>query len=403
MSRPIDDRDVELRGPQLKGLQIDFIVTGGIASVESAKVIRELRRYGADVRGVMTKAATEFIAPRVIEWATKKPVLTDLTGAAEHLTMADAVVVAPATLDFIQRIAMGLADSLPASLVQSMLGRRPLVLVPSMHESLWENPLLQESLERLRKVKNVFVIAPSSEEGKQKQASPEFLVAEISHRIAPSPLRGRRVVITAGPTRSYVDDVRFLSNFSSGALGVQMAEDFYRLGAEVCLIHGPIGSLGLGRFDRVSIETASEMKAELKKRSADVFVFAAAVLDFEVRKARLGKTSSREKISVELVPSKKIIDELKGKKGLIVGFKLESRVSERELQSRVLAWAKTKPCDIIISNRLEDVTANSHRAFLWSSKDPQRFIEATTKREISAALISIVMERFSSRKKNPQS
>jgi phosphopantothenoylcysteine decarboxylase/phosphopantothenate--cysteine ligase len=202
----MDDRDVDIKGDHLKGRSIDFVVAGGIACIESPRIIRELRRYGARVRVWMTRSATEFVSPRVFEWASKDSVITDLSGAAEHITHADAIVIAPATLDLIAKISLGLADSPALTMIQSALARKSIFAVASMHESLAENPILRSHLATLSKISKFKFIESVAAESKLKMPPAEHFVAEVSHSLSKSALKNRAIAISVGPTRSYADD-----------------------------------------------------------------------------------------------------------------------------------------------------------------------------------------------------
>jgi len=365
----MDDRDVELKGAHLEGLTIDFVVTGGIACIESPKIIRELRRYGANVRVFMSPSATAFVTPLTFEWASKNPVVTELSGSAEHITQSAAVVVAPATLDFLSKIALGFADSAAATLVQSALNRIPVFFAPAMHLSLQGNPAYQKNLSTLSAVDHVFFLEPNQHEGKAKIADRSEIVAKICHGLSrfrkKSRLVGVPTLITAGPTRSYADDIRYLSNISTGALGLAIAEEFYKRGAEVQMICGPL-QVAIPAYLRPTwVETLEQMEdclhSQLKKFSPQIGIFSAAVLDFEVKKKLSGKTPSSQNWNLELQPTRKLIQSVQTQQKMIkVGFKLESLPSPEELKARVLQWVEENPCDILVANRLQDLPTESN-------------------------------------------
>lgn len=390
----MDDRDVVLKGSQLAGLSVDLVVAGGIAAVEAPKLIRELRRYGASVRVFMTASACKFITPLSLEWASRQSVVTDLSGSAEHIASSDMVVVAPATLDFVGKASWGLADSAALTLVQSALQRLPVFFAPSMHESLSQNPLFQENKRRLSKLKNVFFLDPVAAEGKMKAQGFESMVARICHLAgSASQLRGQKVGLTLGPTRSIVDDVRYLSNRSSGAMGLAIADELYRRGADVYSIAGPLQASWPEFLQKVDVETNGEMHRELSqivaRKKPSALIFAAAVLDFDVESARSGKTSSAGGFEVSLRPSKKIIHSFAKFKGVKVGFKLESQISEKSLVLRARESLKQHQLSFVVANRLEDVSKTAHRAFLVF-KDKQ--IEVVGRSAIASAIADALAE-----------
>jgi phosphopantothenoylcysteine decarboxylase/phosphopantothenate--cysteine ligase len=386
-----DDRDVELRGSQLSGKRLDVVVAGGIAAIETPKLIRELRRYGADVHVFMTEAATEFVRPLVFEWASKNKVVTKLSGTAEHITHADAVIVSPATLDFISKIAMGFAEGAAGTLVQSAISRMPVFFCPSMHLSLEQNPIYQKNLESLREIKNIQILSPVKAEGKAKIASFENIAAKVCHELNREKFKEQPVTISLGPTRSYADDVRYLSNYSSGTLGLTIADELYRSGADVSVIAGPVSIRIPSYIKTTPVETIDEMKtaleSDIKARGSKIAIFAAAVLDFEIAEKVSGKTSSKENWSIELKPTPKLIAEIEGV--LKVGFKLESKISSDELKSRIKDSAAANDCAYVVGNLLEDVSESKHKALIWSH-ETKCFTEANSKKEIATELVKFL-------------
>jgi len=373
----IDDRDVDLLGGHLSNRKIDLVVTGGIAAVECVKLIRELRRYGADVRVSMTPSATTFVSPKSLEWAAKNPVLTDLSGAAEHITHADAVIIAPCSLDFMSKIALGLADSAAATLVQSAISRIPVFFAPSMHLSLQGNPAYARNLEALRAISHVTIFETQVNEGKAKMMAFEEMVARVSHALnAAGKLGGKSVAITLGATRSPVDDVRHLGNSSSGALGFAIADELYRAGANVHAICGDTSvAAPHSPIEIQKVSTNSEMLAALQlvcqRSRPSIGIFSAAVLDFEVANPRNGKTSSKDSLSIQLQPAPKVHAALDYRFETKVGFKLESQLSVEELKKKITHWALEAQCQFVVGNRLEDVhrkdgTSTEHEAHIWA-------------------------------------
>lgn len=388
-----DDRDVELKGRQLVGKKIDLIVTGGIAAIESPKLVRELRRFGAEVRVFMTPAATQFITPLSLEWASKNKVITDLSGSAEHITHSDAVIVAPATLDFISKTAMGFADSAAGTLLQSAISRLPVFFAPSMHLSLSQNPIYQNHLKNLSSISNVEIFDPVESEGKAKLLSFEEITARICHRLSASQLKNISMVISLGPTRSYADDFRYLSNRSSGTLGFAIADELFRRGANVTCIAGPTQIQVPSYLPVRSVETLDQMRFEflgtLDSTKAKVAIFCAAVLDFEVTSKSLGKTSSKSNWSIDLKPTQKLIQSVSAKNILKVGFKLESNISIETLKEIAKDSAKSNEAAIVVANRMEDIGNGKHRAFIFNATT-QEFFELQSKKEIAQKLADLL-------------
>ncbi|MDB5036512.1 MAG: phosphopantothenoylcysteine synthetase/decarboxylase [Bacteriovoracaceae bacterium] len=393
-----DDRDVDIKGAHLAGKMIDLIVAGGIASIETPKLIRELRRYGANVRVFMTKSATQFVSPLVFEWASKNPVVTDLTGLAEHITHADGVLIAPATLDFISKIAVGISDSAAATLVQSAINRIPVLFAPSMHLSLQGNPAYAAHLNSLSKINRVTILSAAEDEGKAKMLGFEEITARVCHELSTSSLSKIPILISLGPTRSYVDVMRYLSNRSTGKLGLAIADDLYRRGAKVFTVCGAIQKSVPHYLNPVFAETNKEMEASflaiVEKEKPRVGIFSAAVLDFDIVNPRSGKSSSKESIELKLKPSAKLIEATSWPKNMIrVGFKLESGLSIEELKERAKKWAQLNHCELLVANRLEDVGEEAHKAYLFSAKD-NSFTNASNKVEIADQISKALEKSF---------
>lgn len=270
-------------------------VSGGIAAYKSAEIVRGLVEAGADVRVMMTPAATRFLAPLTLAVLSKHPVVADLwdaaSGAVDHVELArttDLLAVAPATADVLAKMANGIGDDVLTT--YALAHRRGLLVAPAMNTFMWTHPATLKNLEVLR-ARGAAVVEPDAGDlacgdvGPGRLAPPARIVAAIleAARTAAG-LEGRRVVITAGPTREPLDPVRFLSNRSSGKMGYALAREAARRGAEVVLVSGPVSLVPPAGVRLVKVERAAEMeKAVLAEMpQADVLVMAAAPADFVV-------------------------------------------------------------------------------------------------------------------------
>ena len=286
--KELEDRQVDAIADYLKGKKITMCLSGGIASIEMPKVARMLRRYGADVRAVMSDAAQKFITPLTMEWATGNKVVTTLDGTAQHIDLEDAVLVAPATLNTINKIAAGIADNPLTTTVASAMGRGiPIMLAPTMHMSLYENPILQKNLNEFRNNEdyNIHIIEPRFSEGKAKLAKLDEIVAATTRQLANGPLSGVDVLMTVGPNEANVDAVRKIKNTSSGDLGIRIAKDLYMRGANVKVTYGPGTVHPPGYLDVTDVKGPDEMmqavEDELRRKDKNyrISIFNAAVLD----------------------------------------------------------------------------------------------------------------------------
>lgn len=361
----MDDRDVQLKGDELLHKNIDFIVSGGIGCIESPKIIRELRRFGANVRVWLTASAQGFVNPKVFEWASKNSVVTDLTGAAEHISQADLAIISPCSLDFMVKLSLGLADSPSLTCLQSLLGRRPLFIQPSMHESLAQGPAFESAHKKLSSLAQIFWLSPKHEESKLKMSSPEDVVNQVCHYFN---RRDHKVFVLFGATESSMDAARFLGNRSSGQLGSKIVFDFYRQGFEVYYLKGSsqfgIPSYIEGVEEKESkkfFEKAIEMSAQI---NFDAIICSAAILDFEFSEAFDHKIESKEDLRLNLKVAPKLINKLRDRTRYLVGFKYESGLTDQELERRILNWNEKKQCDLVVGNRKEDVRSDFYRACL---------------------------------------
>lgn len=292
----------------LQGRRIILGVTGGIAAYKAAYLARELRRRAAEVRVVMTANAAQFVAPLTFATLTQAPVATSLWDPAtnwsmEHIANArwgDLLVVAPATANIVAKFAHGIADDVLTTLYLAWRG--PVVLAPAMNTTMYEHPAYQANEATLRE-RGVVVVEPESgslacgEEGQGRLADTDKILLAIEATLTVDRhLEGVRVLITAGPTREFIDPLRYLSNASSGKMGFALAEQAARLGACVTLIAGPVNLPTPHGIRRIDVVTAEEMlRAALEHEAeSDLLIFAAAVSDFAAAAPAASKIKKRE-------------------------------------------------------------------------------------------------------------
>lgn len=276
----------------LSGRRVLLGVGGGIAAYKAPMVVRALRAAGAEVRVVLTRSAREFVTPMALQAVSGNRVGSDLfdpayeheIGHIEMARWADAILVAPATANLISRMRVGAADDLLTTVL--LATRAPVVVAPAMNSQMLAHPAVQENLEVLAQ-RGVTVVPPDSGElacsevGPGRQPDPPVLVSYVDRVLRSSILRGRSVVVTAGPTREYFDPVRFLSNPSSGRMGCALAESAFAEGAEVTLIHGPLSVDVPAGVTAVPVTTAEQMcEAVLAAADCDVLFMSAAVADW---------------------------------------------------------------------------------------------------------------------------
>jgi phosphopantothenoylcysteine decarboxylase/phosphopantothenate--cysteine ligase len=314
----------------LAGKQIVIGVTGSIAVVELVKLIHELRRRGATVRAVMSSAATGLITPDALTYACGQDTIIRISGLVEHVIYcgdegtADLLLIAPCTANTLSKIACGIDDTPVTTFATTAIGSgMPVILVPAMHHSMFRHPALIENIRRLRNW-GIDVIEPRVEEGKAKMPGMEEIILRCERSVLGQPLSGKRILITSGPCRETVDDVRILTTRSSGQMGRALALEAFRLGAEVTVVHRDTFPC----ITNIHAETAAEMRTAVLKHLAkqgetDLYISAAAISDFAPKPVD-GKIKSGKNARIELEPLPKLLNEvLERYHPITIAFKLD--------------------------------------------------------------------------------
>jgi phosphopantothenoylcysteine decarboxylase/phosphopantothenate--cysteine ligase len=352
---------------ELLGKRIVLGVTGGIAAYKAAELVRLLGKQGAEVQVAMTEGATHFVMATTFQALSGKPVYLDqwdsrMPNAMAHIDLsrqADLIVVAPASADFLARIANGMANDLLATMV---LARDcPLLVAPAMNRQMWENPATQRNVAQLQ-ADGVQILGPASGEqacgevGAGRMLEPEEILEEVIAFFVPKQLAGKLVLITAGPTFEAIDPVRGITNLSSGRMGYAIARAARQAGAEVTLVSGPVGLSAPQGVERVSVQSALDMHAAVMARAAaaDIFIGVAAVADYRVANAaehKLKKDTGGIP-PIELVENPDILAEVAAMTDgpFCVGFAAESRNLEEYAQSK----RHKKNIPLIAGNLIQD-------------------------------------------------
>lgn len=395
----------------LKDKHIIVGITGSIAAYKAALLVRLLVREGAEVKVVMTELAKQFITPLTLATLSKHPVMVEFYNPENgdwhsHVDMglwADLYLIAPATANTIGKMAHGIADNL--LLTTYLSAKCPVMVAPAMDLDMYRHPATQENLRILRGYGNM-IVEPAEGElasglvGKGRMAEPEELVEAVRNYFAQKgELKGKRVLLTAGPTYESMDPVRFIGNYSSGKMGFALAEAFAGRGAEVTLVAGPVQlrttHAGIRRMD---VKSAKEMYDAVvgEMEHHDIVVSCAAVADFkpvhcEQRKVKRGK----EHWTLELEPTADIAEELGKRKRsgqLLVGFALETN----DELSNALQKLHKKNLDLIVLNSLRDAHAcfgyDTNKVTLIDREERQYCYELKTKREVAEDIVDRVVE-----------
>lgn len=388
-------------------------VTGSIACYKAAELARYFIRRGYSVRTVMTESASRFVSPLTFQALTGNQVAESFwsesapgnIGHIELADWADVVVVAPATADCIAKLAMGCADS---SLLAVVLATKaPVVVAPAMNVNMLEHPQTQDNLERLRS-RGVLVVEPECGAlacgwtGSGRLASPGEIFLQTERAVGPQDLLGRRVLITAGPTREPIDPVRFLSNRSSGKMGVALAREAYRRGATVTLVHGPLGYTPVlpNQVKRRAVNTADEMFRAVMEEvygttttsNVDVAVMAAAVADF--RPAECAPTKLKKSAGMPVLDFARNVDILgelgsrraEDRRPYLVGFAVETE-GEAELVAEARAKLERKGADLIVANLAQDAfEGNTNRVWIVDGSGAVVPLSTAGKRSIAKGI-----------------
>jgi len=345
-------------------------VSGSIAAVKTVELAHELRREGAEVRAVATESARSIVHPWALEFATENDVVTEITGAVEHVDLfgadgwADVFLLAPATANTVGKIAAAIDDTPVTTCATVALGQGvPLVVAPAMHEPMYDHPGVLDALDRLESW-GISFVDPRVEEGKAKIATEEAIVTETARAAGNGSLAGQSVVVTSGATSERVDPVRVLTNRASGRTGRAVARACYARGADVTLLHdGP--DVPYASVERV--ESAAEMTdaALSVADEADALVSAAAISDYTVDAAD-EKIRSGESLTLDLEPTPKLLDEVRDANPelTMVGFKLETDGNDDDLVAKAREQLERVGLAFVVANRADALAGEETRALL---------------------------------------
>ncbi len=400
----------------LDGKRILLGVTGGVAAYKAAELARELQRAGARVQVVMTEAATRFVTPATFQALTGEPVFSDqwdprIDNNMAHIELsrrADAIVVAPATADFMAKAAQGLCDDLLSTLC---LARDcPLLMAPAMNRQMWSHPATQRNARQLA-ADGVTILGPDSgdqacgETGTGRMLEPLDLVEEIIAFFAPKRLAGHHVLLTAGPTFEPIDPVRGITNLSSGKMGFALARACRHAGAQVTLVAGPVTLATPRGVARIDVQTAQQMHdavmAELDATPAagaprpDVFIAVAAVADWRIANPSRSKLKKTDEQSVPTLSFTQNPDILAGvarraDAPYCVGFAAESE----DLEANGAAKRQRKGVPLLVANIGHATFGRDDNELLLIDADGQRRLPRAGKDALAAALVEEITRRL---------
>lgn len=381
-------------------------ITGGIAAYKAAELLRLLMKQGFSVQVAMTEAACHFITPTTMQGLSGKPVYTDqwdarVPNSMAHINLsrtADAIVIAPASADFIAKLAHGLADDLLSTLC---LARAcPLLIAPAMNREMWQNKALQRNIAQLL-ADGVQVLGPDSglqacgEEGPGRMLETEQLAQHIAASFQPKLLSGTKILITAGPTYEAIDAVRGITNRSSGKMGYAIAQAALEMGAEVVLVSGPTALATPLQAQRINVQSAAQMFDEVKQHVAacDIFVGVAAVADYRVSESceqKIKKSSAN--LTLELVPNPDILAHVASlpHPPFCVGFAAESEnLAEYAEQKRC---AKKLP--LLVGNIAQQAIGSDDNELILFDDNGMHALPRADKLTLARQLMQHISQRY---------
>ena len=391
----LGDRDLALESTHLQHKRIALLITGSIAAMKAPLIARALRRQGADVVAFASPQALRYTTVETLEWSTINPVITKLTANAEHLSDDNpfaAYVVAPATYNTINKMALGIADSVITSSLGSAIGRMErgktkVLVAPTMHGSL-HNSILAESLHKLKRL-GVTVISPKVAYGKNNLPDEKAIAVAVGRAVSTSSLKDIPILVTGGPTPVPIDSIRRLTNRFTGKLGTCIAEELYLRGAKIKLIHGQ-GSYSppsylphkiVTTYDKYLTEVMRELRHDYRYG-----IFSAAVADYQPAQVFSDKIPSGALAKIDLVPTQKVIREVRDKFPNLnmITFKYQENISHEELID--IARARLQQgYQMVVANRGEEHQATGAQVVYMVTEDrePQK---AVGKPEIAKAI-----------------
>ena len=403
----------QIQTPLLQNKKILLGITGGIAAYKAAELTRLLTKAGAQVQVCMTAGAQEFITPLTLQALSGQPVHTELLDPAAEAGMghielakwADVVLIAPASADFIARLAAGMGNDLLTTLC--LASAAPIALAPAMNQQMWRDEITQANIARLQKYKGhrLHLFGPDSgaqacgDIGPGRMLEPEQIVDQLAQLFTPGVLAGVTLTLTAGPTREAIDPVRYISNHSSGKMGFALAAAAQAAGAQVTLISGPVNLPTPAGVTRINVQSAQEMlDATLAHAQCDVFIATAAVADYRcatVAAQKMKKTADSDELNLTLVKNPDILATVAALPNapFCVGFAAETQNVESYARDKLVR----KKLAMVVANDVSNpaIGFNSDQnaaSVFW--QDGQQDIALTSKADMARQIIALIAQKI---------
>ena len=358
--------------------RIILAVTGSIAAVETIKLARELIRYGAEVYPVMSPSSTKIIHPDSLWFATGNKPIVELTGATEHVSFCgkvkkpvDLLLICPSTANTISKIAYGIDDTSVTTFATTALGSGiPILVIPAMHISMYDHKIVQENIEKCRKI-GIKFIEPLLEKNIAKMVEIDEIISYVIREIGKKDLLKKKILIIGGPTAEKIDDVRIITNLSSGKTAVSLAKNAFFRGADVELWYGPGIESSPNYIKKISFESINDIEKLLKKKSLkefDSIILCAAISDYIPIKHKGKIQSEKEKFLLEMNPAPKIISIIRNKapQSKIIGFKVEEK--KDSLKEKAMILLRKNNLNFVVANLIYGFNKNENEIWLFDEK-----------------------------------
>jgi len=371
----------EIRGSKSKILskkRIVLAVTGSIAAVEAIKLSRELIRHGAEVIPVMTPSATKIIHPDSLWFATGNKPIIELSGNTEHVSFCgqvnnpvDLLLISPCTANTISKIAHGIDDTAVTTFATTAIGANvPIIIVPAMHISMYKHKIIQENIKKCKKI-NIKFIDSIIEKRKAKMADIKEIVVNVICQTGKKKLQNKKILIIGGSSAESIDDVRIISNLSSGKTAINLALNAFYKGADVDLWYGASKEKPPDYIKTVGFVSIMDLFKLLKTynlKKFDVIIICAALSDYIPRKQKGKIPSGKDKLIIEMSPAPKIIERLriKAPESKIIGFKVEE--NKDNLQGKALKLLRTNSLDFVVANTISGFNKDENEIWIINKK-----------------------------------
>ena len=395
---PADD----IRGSKSKilaGKKIVLAVTGSIAAVETIKLAREFIRNGAEVISVMSPSATRIIHPDSLWFATGNKPIVELTGATEHVSYcgrvkdpADFLLICPCTANTISKIAHGIDDTSVTTFATTAIGSDvPIMIVPAMHLAMFDHKIIQKNIKLCKEV-GISFIEPIIEKNKAKMPDIDTIVSYSIRKINKTKLNKKNVLIIGGPTVENIDDVRILTNKSSGKTAVSLARQSFFMGANVTMWYG-YGSEKVPEYiNKIDFKSIKDLEKLVKKtdlKKYNYIIVCAAISDYIPNKFKGKIKSGKQKLTIDLKPTEKLLPKIRKKaaKSSIIAFKLEDK--KENLKNKSMALLKENNLDFVIGNLVSGFNSDENRIWIFDKSG-----KSFSKKDNKENLASFILEKI---------